>query len=77
MVSKLGRIIQCFRSSIVCRVISLCAAIGGDINLVSRDTTNFFTVEDVVEKLGFGWYQLGITLFSGSLWVSVIYMFSY
>ena len=29
-----------------------------------------YTVEDVVERMGFGWYQLGITLFSGSLWVS-------
>ena len=44
----------------------------GDIDHESRDITNFYTVEDVVEQLGFGWYQLGITLFSGSLWVSVM-----
>ena len=39
----------------------------------SHDATvhDVFTVEDVVERMGFGWYQLGITLFSGSLWVSV------
>ncbi|XP_065902879.1 synaptic vesicle 2-related protein-like isoform X2 [Dysidea avara] len=41
----------------------------GDADDESRDTTDFYTVEDVVEQLGFGWYQLGITLFSGSLWV--------
>ena len=29
-----------------------------------------YTVEDMVERMGFGWYQLAITLFSGSLWVS-------
>ena len=38
----------------------------------SRDTgiTDVYTVEDMVERMGFGWYQLAITLFSGSLWVS-------
>ena len=50
----------------------MCA--GKDDTLVeSRDTPvqNVYTVEDVVEKMGFGWYQLGITLFSGSLWVGL------
>ena len=50
----------------------LCFHVGdGDADDESRDTTDFYTVEDVVEQLGFGWYQLGITLFSGSLWVSI------
>ena len=40
----------------------------------SHDAGDLFTVEDVVEQMGFGWYQLGISLFSGSLWVSILTM---
>ena len=40
----------------------------------SHDAGDLFTVEDVVEQMGFGWYQLGISLFSGSLWVCVLTM---
>ena len=45
-----------------------------DVVVRSPDTaaSDVFTVEDVVEKMGFGWYQLGITLFSGSLWVRLV-----
>ena len=49
----------------------MCAG-NDDTSVESRDAAvqEVYTVEDVVEKMGFGWYQLGITLFSGSLWVS-------
>ena len=30
-----------------------------------------YTVEDAIEKLGFGFFQVLVTLFSGLLWVSV------
>ena len=29
-----------------------------------------YTVEDAIEKLGFGFFQVLVTLFSGLLWVS-------
>ena len=51
-----------------------------DAPVESHDTAvqDLYTVEDVVERMGFGWYQLGITLFSGSLWVSkVTVLFAY
>ena len=37
--------------------------------LGSEDLT--YTVEEAVEKLGFGPFQLIVTVFSGLLWVSV------
>lgn len=30
-----------------------------------------YTVEDAVEKLGFGTFQIVVTIFSGLIWVSV------
>ena len=49
----------------------MCAG-NDDTPVESRDAAvqDVYTVEDVVERMGFGWYQLGITLFSGSLGVS-------
>ena len=35
-----------------------------------------YTVEDVVEGIGFGWFQFAITIFAGATWVSmrVVYL---
>jgi len=28
-----------------------------------------YTVEDVVEGIGFGWFQFAVTMFAGATWV--------
>lgn len=35
-----------------------------------------YTVEDVVDKLGFGLFQLGVTMFAGAIWVRHVYSVS-
>ena len=33
------------------------------------DTLEVYTVEEVVDRLGFGLFQLGVTMFAGAFWV--------
>ena len=36
-----------------------------------------FTVEEAIEKMGFGFFQVMVTVFSGLLWVSLLIQCSY
>ena len=36
---------------------------------VRTGSLGVYTVEEVVDKLGFGWFQFGVTMFAGATWV--------
>ena len=36
---------------------------------ITESSLGVFTVEDVVEGVGFGWFQFAITMFAGATWV--------
>ena len=45
---------------------------------VIADLPGIYTVEDVVDKTGFGLFQLGVTMFAGATWVRhVAHMYIY
>ena len=37
--------------------------------LVFTESLGVYTVEDVVDKLGFGLFQFGVIMFAGATWV--------
>ena len=39
---------------------------------ITETSLGVYTVEDVVEGIGFGWFQCAITIFAGATWVSYV-----
>ena len=40
----------------------------------TADIPDVYTVEDAVDKMGFGLFQILLSMFAGSIWVSLVNM---